>query len=44
MKEKTGTIRISQQLIRDLKKYLAPVDGKIKAFVEAAIKDAMRKK
>lgn len=33
----TGTIRISKTVIRDLKKFLAPTDGKIKDFVEGAI-------
>jgi len=41
-KEKTGTIRVSEKLIRDLKEYLAPVGGKIRYFVENAVKDSMR--
>ena len=33
----TATIRISKKVLRDLKAYLAPMDGKINKFVEAAI-------
>lgn len=38
MNEKTGTVRINKQVIRDLKAFLAPTDGKIGEFVEGAIK------
>lgn len=37
MKQETATIRISKKVLRDLKTFLAPVDGKIKEFVEGAI-------